>query len=630
MAATREAGFGPEVKRRIILGTYALSSGYYDAYYGQAQKVRTLISRDFAAAFEQADVLVSPTTPTTAFPIGDKIDDPLAMYLNDLATIPTNLAGTAALSVPCGLAGRRPAGRPAGDGPGARRGRHVPGRGRLRGRPQRRRRRPADPPRSGGVPMTAPTLIDFDEVVERFDPMLGIEVHVELNTNTKMFCGCPTAFGAEPNTQVCPTCLGLPGSLPVVNRTAVESAIRIGLALNCDIAPWGRFARKNYFYPDMPKNFQTSQYDEPIAVNGYLDVLLDDGSTFRVEIERAHMEEDTGKSLHVGGATGRIHGAEYSLLDYNRAGVPLIEIVTKMIPGTRERAPEVARAYVTALRDLVRVARRLRRPDGPGLDAGDVNLSLSPRDSGVLGTRTETKNVNSLRSVERAVRYEMTRQAGVLLAGDDRRPGDAALRGGHGHHAPWPSQGDRGGLPVLPGARPGADRAARRVGRGAARHPAGAAVGAAQAAPGGLVAHRRGAARPGQRRCARPHRGHGRRGRACRRGPLVVGVVPDAAGQHPRRGARRAADHAGPGGAGDRARRFRRAEQQARPAGRRRRAGGRGRARRRRRRPAGSRSSPTRVRWSRPSTRRWPPSRTSPRRSAAARCRRRARSSAPS
>jgi aspartyl-tRNA(Asn)/glutamyl-tRNA(Gln) amidotransferase subunit B len=266
--------------------------------------------------------------------------------------------------------------------------------------------------------MSAPTLVDFDEVVERFDPMLGLEVHVELNTTTKMFCGCPTTFGAEPNTQVCPTCLGLPGSLPVVNRAAVESAMRIGLALNCEIAPWGRFARKNYFYPDMPKNFQTSQYDEPIAVNGYLDVLLDDGTTVRVEIERAHMEEDTGKSLHVGGATGRIHGAEYSLLDYNRAGVPLIEIVTKMIPDTGARAPEVARAYVTALRDLLRALDVSDVRMDQGSMRCDVNLSLSPRDSGVLGTRSETKNVNSLRSVERAVRYEMTRQAGVLLAGD--------------------------------------------------------------------------------------------------------------------------------------------------------------------------------------------------------------------
>ena len=266
--------------------------------------------------------------------------------------------------------------------------------------------------------MTVPTLVDFAEVVERFDPVLGLEVHVELSTNSKMFCGCPTEFGAEPNTQVCPVCLGLPGSLPVVNRTAVESAIRIGLALNCTIAPWGRFARKNYFYPDMPKNFQTSQYDEPIAFNGWLDVELEDGSVYRVEIERAHMEEDTGKSLHVGGATGRIHGAEYSLLDYNRAGVPLIEIVTKMIPGTRERAPEVARAYVTALRDLLRALGVSDVRMDQGSMRCDVNLSLSPRGSGILGTRTETKNVNSLRSVERAVRYEMARQAAVLESGE--------------------------------------------------------------------------------------------------------------------------------------------------------------------------------------------------------------------
>ena len=265
--------------------------------------------------------------------------------------------------------------------------------------------------------MTAPTLVDYDEVVERFDPVLGLEVHVELSTVTKMFCGCATGFGAEPNTQVCPTCLGLPGALPVVNRAAVESAIRIGLALNCTIVPWGRFARKNYFYPDMPKNFQTSQYDEPIAVQGYLDVPLDDGSTVRVEIERAHMEEDTGKSLHVGGATGRIQGAEFSLLDYNRAGVPLIEIVTKPVVGTGARAPEVARAYVTALRDLLRALGVSDVRMDQGSLRCDANVSLMPKGATEFGTRTETKNVNSLRSVERAVRYEMTRQAGVLLAG---------------------------------------------------------------------------------------------------------------------------------------------------------------------------------------------------------------------
>ncbi|MGH3450351.1 MAG: Asp-tRNA(Asn)/Glu-tRNA(Gln) amidotransferase subunit GatB, partial [Haloechinothrix sp.] len=266
------------------------------------------------------------------------------------------------------------------------------------------------------VTQTRETL-PYDEVLERFDPVLGLEVHVELHTKTKMFCGCSNQFGGEPNTHVCPVCLGLPGSLPVVNGTAVESAMRIGLALNCEIAQWCRFARKNYFYPDMPKNFQTSQYDEPIAFNGHLDVVLDDGEVVRIGIERAHMEEDTGKSLHVGGATGRIHGAEHSMLDYNRAGVPLIEIVTKPIEGMDRRAPEVARAYVTALRDLLLALDVSDVRMDQGSMRCDANVSLMPKGAGEFGTRTETKNVNSLRSVERAVRYEMTRQAAVLVAG---------------------------------------------------------------------------------------------------------------------------------------------------------------------------------------------------------------------
>ena len=264
-------------------------------------------------------------------------------------------------------------------------------------------------------------LMSYDDVLAAFDPAIGLEVHVELNTASKMFCGCPATFGGEPNAGVCPTCLGLPGAMPVVNAKAVESAIRIGLALNCDIAEWCRFARKNYFYPDMPKNFQTSQYDEPICFDGYMDVDLqnEDGETetFRVEIERAHMEEDTGKSLHVGGATGRIHGADYSLVDYNRAGIPLIEIVTRPIMGAGERAPEVAKAYVAQLRELiVALGVSEARMDQGNLRA-DVNLSLAPKDSGTLGTRTETKNVNSFRSVERAVRYEMQRHGAILSDG---------------------------------------------------------------------------------------------------------------------------------------------------------------------------------------------------------------------
>ena len=197
-------------------------------------------------------------------------------------------------------------------------------------------------------------VLSFEEALERFDPVLGFEVHVELNTKTKMFDAAPNVFGDEPNTNVTPVSLGLPGVLPVVNGKAVESAIKLGLALNCSIADKCHFARKNYFYPDTPKNFQTSQFDEPIAFDGHLDLELEDGTEFRVEIERAHMEEDAGKLTHMGGDAGRIQNAQYSLVDYNRAGVPLIEIVTKPIVGAGERAPELARAYVAAIREIVK------------------------------------------------------------------------------------------------------------------------------------------------------------------------------------------------------------------------------------------------------------------------------------
>ncbi|GHH70658.1 aspartyl/glutamyl-tRNA(Asn/Gln) amidotransferase subunit B [Streptosporangium violaceochromogenes] len=264
--------------------------------------------------------------------------------------------------------------------------------------------------------MSTETLMPYDEALERFEPVLGLETHVELGTASKMFCGCPTTFGAPPNTQVCPVCLALPGALPTTNATAIESTIRIGLALNCSIAQWCRFARKNYFYPDMPKNYQISQYDEPLCFDGHLDVEVN-GEVVRIEIERVHLEEDTGKSTHVGGATGRIHGADYSAVDYNRAGIPLVEIVTKPVPGTGGLAPEVARAYVTELREVMRALGVSDVRMEEGSLRCDVNVSLMPRGSSEWGTRTETKNVNSLRSVERAVRGEIERQAAVLAGG---------------------------------------------------------------------------------------------------------------------------------------------------------------------------------------------------------------------
>ncbi|HEV7567807.1 MAG TPA: Asp-tRNA(Asn)/Glu-tRNA(Gln) amidotransferase subunit GatB [Microbacteriaceae bacterium] len=260
-------------------------------------------------------------------------------------------------------------------------------------------------------------LMDFDEALAMFEPVLGFEVHVELNTRTKMFCGCANEFGQGANTNTCPTCLGLPGGLPQVNSKAIESSIRLGLALDCTIAESSRFARKNYFYPDTAKNFQTSQYDEPIAFDGSLTIELESGRLITVEIERAHMEEDAGKLTHKGGATGRIQGADYSLVDYNRGGVPLVEIVTKMIEGGEADSPEIGRTYVAAIREIVKALGVSNARMEEGNVRCDANVSLRPRGSNTLGTRTETKNVNSLRSVERAVRYEIQRQAAILALG---------------------------------------------------------------------------------------------------------------------------------------------------------------------------------------------------------------------
>ena len=263
------------------------------------------------------------------------------------------------------------------------------------------------------------TLMDFDEAVRRYDPVLGLEVHVELGTATKMFDAAPNVFGAQPNTMVTPTSVGLPGALPVVNARGVEYAIRIGLALGCEIAQSCRFARKNYFYPDLAKDFQTSQSDEPIAYDGALEIEMEDGSFFTIPIERAHMEEDAGKNTHIGGADGRIEGASHSLVDYNRAGVPLVEIVTRPIEGTGVRAPQVAAAYVRTLRDIFRALGVSEARMERGNVRADVNVSLRESPDAPLGTRTETKNVNTFRGIEQVVRYEIQRQAAILAAGGE-------------------------------------------------------------------------------------------------------------------------------------------------------------------------------------------------------------------
>ncbi len=245
-----------------------------------------------------------------------------------------------------------------------------------------------------------------------YETVIGLECHVELSTRTKMFCGCRNVFGAPPNTNVCPVCLGLPGSLPVPNERAIEYIVRIGLALNCRIAPHSLFHRKNYFYPDMPKNFQISQYDLPICVHGHLDVEVD-GEVHRIGITRVHMEEDTGKTTHLGG-TGRIAQAEAALVDYNRAGVPLVEVVSE--PDMR--SPEEARAYLVELRATLEALEVSDVRMEEGSLRCDANISIRRTGADAYGTKVEIKNLNSVRSLERALRYEQERQVAALERGE--------------------------------------------------------------------------------------------------------------------------------------------------------------------------------------------------------------------
>lgn len=267
--------------------------------------------------------------------------------------------------------------------------------------------------------MAKTKLMDYEKALEKFEAVIGLEVHVELNTETKMFTTGANSFGDEPNSNLTPACIGLPGALPVINERGVEYAIRLGLALGCDIAEHSGFARKNYFYPDMSKNYQISQADDPIASDGSVEIELASGRVVHVPVERAHIEEDAGKLNHVGGSAGRIQGAEYSLVDYNRAGVPLIEIVTEPIIGAGDDAPEIAATYVATIRDIVKSLGVSDARMEQGNIRCDANVSLRPRGTEKLGTRTETKNVNSLRSIERAVRFEIQRQAAILESGGE-------------------------------------------------------------------------------------------------------------------------------------------------------------------------------------------------------------------
>ena len=390
---TRDAGFGDEPKRRIMLGTYALSAGYYDAYYGQAQKVRTVIRDEHDAAFEQFDVLVSPTSPTVAFELGARTENPLAMYAADLLTIPSNMAGLPGLSIPCGLSEGLPVGL------------------QLIG-----------PQFSENLLFRAGHALEralgFDFVPERlqvsWEPVIGLEIHVHLKTRTKMFCRCEVAYFDPPNTHTCPVCLALPGALPVPNRQAVEWTILLGHALGCQIPERAIFHRKNYFYPDNPKGYQISQYDEPLCVDGSFVVPGADGDR-EVGIERAHLEEDAAKTIHVGGAEGRIHGAERSLVDFNRGGTPLVEIVTK--PDIR--SAEEAKAFLQLLRQTVVELGISDAEMEKGSLRFDVNVSVRPEGSDELRTRTELKNMNSFNFAANGIEREVRRQIEIYESGGE-------------------------------------------------------------------------------------------------------------------------------------------------------------------------------------------------------------------
>ena len=479
------------MKRRIILGTYALSAGYYDAYYGSAQKVRTLVQRDFDAAFAQVDVLASPTAPTTAFKLGEKFDDPLAMYLNDIATIPANLAGIPGISLPAGLAAED--GLPVGIqflAPAREDARlyTVGGsaRGAARGRSgaahAARARRPTCPqltsPRRGRCRLMARAeLMDFDKALELFEPVLGFEVHVELNTKTKMFSDAPNVLRRRAQHEHHP---GRPRPAGLAARRQ-----RAGRALLDQPRPRARLLDRAV----EPLRAQELLLPRPREELPDLAVRRADRlrglrrgrarrrlASSTVPIERAHMEEDAGKLTHVGGSTGRIQGAEYSLVDYNRAGVPLVEIVTKLIYGAEHRSPELAKAYVSTIRDIVVSLGISEAKMERGNLRCDANVSLRPRAAAgepprrsapAPRRRTSTRCAPS--SAPCATRSSVRPPSSPT--GGTHHAGDPALARGHRRDQRRSPEERRRRLPLLPRARPAAGRAVGRADRGAARRP---------------------------------------------------------------------------------------------------------------------------------------------------------------
>ena len=427
MRATRDAGFGDEVKRRIILGTYALSSGYYDAYYGQAQKVRTLVIRDFDAAFEQADVLVSPTAPTTAFEIGAKVDDPLAMYLNDLATIPANLSGVPGISIPSGLAEED--GLPTGVAdPGA-------GAGRRPGLPGGRRAGDTVARQWGG-PLLAQahrarrrrghdrTLVPFEEVLEKYGPGARARGPRRARHRHQDVLRLPRVVRRGAQHLGLPGLPRLPGAMSVVNGKAVESAIRIGLALNCDIAEWCRFARKTTSTRTCRRTSRPTQYDEPIASSRAT-------STWRSKERPAPRPSGSRSSARTWRRTRQVAPRRRShrsdprrrlLAGGHRADIPLIESSPSRSSGAARR-PLTSLGLRSAAARPDRRTRRLRGADGRGRPRADVNLSLAPG-TDVLGTDRDQER-DSFHSVERSVRYEMSRTPPCWMrgTGSSSRPG---------------------------------------------------------------------------------------------------------------------------------------------------------------------------------------------------------------